>query len=259
MIRKERIDKLLVERGLAPSRSRAQALFADVETVVFAGERRIDKPGTLVDADLALRVEGAPLRYVSRGGLKLQGALDHFGVDVTGLSALDLGASTGGFTDCLLQRGAARVIALDVGHDQLDPRLRADPRVTVRERINARALAAADVPFRVDLIVADVSFISLSLVLPPALPFLLPGGALVALVKPQFEVGRGGLGKKGVVRDERRRRAAIESIRDFVSGQGLRVVGWIDAPIAGPEGNREALLYAVREPGGHPTSSPSCG
>lgn len=259
MTRKERIDRLLVARGLVPSRARAQALFADKATAVFAGGRRIDKPGTLVDVALDLRIEGEPLRYVSRGGLKLEGALDHFGIDVAGLTALDLGASTGGFTDCLLQRGASRVIALDVGHGQLDPRLRADPRVTVRERINARSLTAADVPFGVNLIVADLSFISLSLVLPAALPFLLPRGALVALVKPQFEVGRSGLGKKGVVRDEGRRRAAIETISDLVRSQGLNVVGWMDAPIAGPEGNREALLYAVCGERGLSSSSPSCG
>ena len=242
--RKERIDRLLVEQGLAPSRARAQAFFSSDETAVFAGSRRVDKPGTLVDAALPLRVEGAPLRYVSRGGLKLEGALDHFGLDVGGLTALDLGASTGGFTDCLLQRGAAHVIALDVGEGQLAPRLRCDRRVTLRERVNARALSADDVPCPVDLIVADLSFISLRLVLPAALPFLRPGGLLVALVKPQFEVGRGGVGKGGVVRDERRRREAIESIATFARAQGLLVEGWIDAPIAGPAGNREALLCA---------------
>ncbi len=256
MKRKERIDKLLVERGLAPSRARAQALFEGPDTAVFAGDRRIDKPSALVDAALALRVEGEPLRYVSRGGLKLEGALDHFAIDVAGLTALDLGASTGGFTDCLLQRGAAHVIALDVGAGQLAPRLRADPRVTVRERVNARALTDEDVPRRVDLIVADVSFISLGLVLPAALPFLLPGGALVALVKPQFEVGRKGLGKRGVVRDEALRRAAIESIGERVRALGLCAVGWIDAPIAGPEGNREALLYAV-DAAGAPRAPPA--
>ncbi|MDR0965670.1 MAG: TlyA family RNA methyltransferase [Myxococcales bacterium] len=258
MIRKERLDKLLVERDLAPTRARAQALFTSEETAVFVGDRRADRPGALVDASLPIRVEGTPLRFVSRGGLKLEGALEHFGLDATGLSALDIGASTGGFTDCLLQRGAAQVIALDVGIDQLAPKLRADPRVIVREKVNARALTEADVPFHVQLVVVDVSFISLRLVLPSALPFLDPGGAIVALVKPQFEVGRDGLGKKGVVRDETRRRAAIESIRDFARDElGLEVIGWIDAPIAGPEGNREALLYA-RLPAGPSSSNPPC-
>lgn len=246
MIRKERIDKLLVERGLVPSRSRAHALLASEETAVFAGERHVDKPSTLVDATLPIRIKGVPLRYVSRGGIKLEGALEHFDIDVTGLSALDLGASTGGFTDCLLQRGAAHVIALDVGCGQLAPSLRLDPRVTVREKVNARSLSESDVPFPVKLIVADVSFISLRLVLPPALPFLEPGGSILALVKPQFEVGKEGLGKKGVVRDEEKRRAAIESIRGFVHDLGLHVIGWVDASITGPAGNHEALLYAVR-------------
>ncbi len=244
---KTRLDKLLVDRGLAPSRARAQALFTDAEARVFVGGRPVDKPGAMVDANAEIRIVGEQLRYVSRGGLKLEGALEHFAIDVAGLTALDLGASTGGFTDCLLQRGAARVFAIDVGWGQLAPKLRADPRVVVRERVNARDLTTEDVPCPVDLIVADVSFISLGLVLPSALPFLRPGGAIVALVKPQFEVGRAGVGKKGVVRDENRRRAAIESICELVRGLGLSLVGWIDAPIAGPEGNREALIYARRE------------
>jgi 23S rRNA (cytidine1920-2'-O)/16S rRNA (cytidine1409-2'-O)-methyltransferase len=244
MAKRERIDKLLVERGLAETRARAQALL--LAGVVVAGETRVDKPGTRVDVLLPLRLKGEALKYVSRGGLKLEGALEHFRVDVAGHTALDVGASTGGFTDCLLQRGAARVIAVDVGYGQLHPRIRGDARVTVKERVNARALTREDVPFDVELVVADVSFISLKLVLPAALSFLEAGGALVALVKPQFEVGRADVGKGGVVRDESRRREAIEGIAAFVREQGLEVVGWIDAPIAGPKGNLEALLYARR-------------
>ena len=244
MASKERIDKLLVDRGLADTRTRAQALVLAGQVV--AGETRVDKPGQLVDVELPLRLKGEAPRYVSRGGLKLEGALDHFQIDVTGLSAMDVGASTGGFTDCLLQRGASRVIALDVGYGQLHPKIRADPRVVVRERVNARALGREDVPFEVDLVVVDVSFISLKKVLPAALSFLKPQGVLVALVKPQFEGGRGQVGKGGVVRDEKLRRQAIEEIAAFVQAQALTVVGWIDAPIAGPAGNLEALLYAKR-------------
>ena len=246
MAKKERIDKLLVERGLAETRAKAQALVLAGEVV--AGEQRVDKPGALVDLALPIRLKGEGLRYVSRGGLKLEGALDHFAIDPTGLEVLDVGASTGGFTDCLLQRGAARIVALDVGYGQLHTRLRGDSRVTVRERVNARQLTRDDVPFDVDLIVADVSFISLRLVLPAALGFLRPGGAILVLVKPQFEVGRQDVGKGGVVRDPQKRLESIEGISGFVAGLGLRVVGWIDAPIAGPAGNREALLYA-RRPG----------
>ena len=238
MAKRERIDKLLVERGLAETRAKAQAL------VLHSGEERVDKSGALVDVTLPLRLKGEALKFVSRGGLKLEGALDHFQLDVRGLDALDVGASTGGFTDCLLQRGAGRVIAIDVGYGQLHPKIRGDPRVTVRERVNARALSRAEVPFDVELVVVDVSFISLKLVLPAALGFLKPGGALVALVKPQFEVGRGEVGKGGVVRDEEKRHAAIEGIAHFARETGLEVVGWIDAPIAGPKGNLEGLLYA---------------
>ena len=242
MARRERIDKLLVERGLAETRAKAQALV--LAGVVVAGEARVDKPGQQVDVELPLRLKGETLKYVSRGGLKLEGALDHFGVCPAGLSAMDVGASTGGFTDCLLQRGAERVLALDVGYGQLHPKIRSDPRVTVRERINARSLARADVPFDVDLIVVDVSFISLRLVLPSVLPYLVAGGSLLALVKPQFEVGRDEVGKGGVVRDEAARLLAIEGIARFASSLGLSVKGWVDAAIAGPAGNLEALLYA---------------
>lgn len=241
---KERIDRLICDRGLAPTRARAQSLFGTPGVRVFSGDRLVSKPGALVDADLPVRIEGEELKYVSRGGLKLEGALDHFGVDVTGLDALDVGASTGGFTDCLLQRGARSVIALDVGSGQLARKLREDVRVTVREKVNARRLTVEDVPHPVDLVVADVSFISLKLVLPSAMGFLKKGGAILVLVKPQFEAGRAGVGKNGVVKDPRVRLAAIQGVADFVAGTGMDVVGWVDSSIAGPEGNLEALLYA---------------
>lgn len=242
MAKRERIDKLLVARGLAETQAMAQAMVMAGEVV--AGETRIDKPGTMIPIELPIRLKGEGLKFVSRGGLKLEGALEHFQIDVHGLDALDLGASTGGFTDCLLQRGASRVIALDVGYGQLHPKLRSDPRVHVHERVNARALTRDDVPFDVDLLVADVSFISLRLVLPPAMPFVKPGGAMVVLVKPQFEVGREDVGKGGVVRDEAKRIQVIEGMAQWAREQGLEVVGWVESSIAGPAGNQEALLYA---------------
>ena len=244
MAKKERIDKLLVEQGLAETRTRAQALI--LAGSVVAGDTRIDKPGTLVDVTLPLRLKGEVLRFVSRGGVKLEGALERFAIDVKDLVAMDVGASTGGFTDCLLQRGAARVIALDVGYGQLHPKLRSDARVLVKERINARSLTREEVPEDVGLIVVDVSFISLKLVLPAAFTFLKKGGALVALVKPQFEVGRDDVGKGGVVRDAVARQRAIDGIVQFVKGSGLEILGLMDATIAGPAGNLEALLYARR-------------
>ena len=215
---------------------------------VYSGEARVEKAGQLLACAAPLTVRDGGLRYVSRGGLKLEAALDHFGLDVAGLEALDLGASTGGFTDCLLQRGAASVVAVDVGFGQLHPRLRGDPRVLVRERLNARGLTREHVERDVDLLVGDVSFISLRLVLPPALRFLKPGGALLVLVKPQFEVGRADVGKGGVVRDASKRREAIEGIAAFAAGLGLLVQGWMDSPVAGPAGNVEALLFARKPP-----------
>ena len=247
---KVRIDRLMVERGLAPTRARAQAILSDTGAAVFAGTRRVHKPGTMVDEACALRVEGqgACERYVSRGGLKLEGALEHFEKSVEGLTALDLGASTGGFTDCLLQRGASHVIALDVVHGQLSPILRADERVTVRENVNARSLTDEDVPMLVDLIVADLSFISLKLVLPSAVRFLKPGGEIVALVKPQFEAGAGALGKGGIVRDEAVRHRAIWGVIDFAASElGLKILGVCDSAVAGGDGNLEAFLWARRE------------
>lgn len=243
-MKKERIDVLVVERGLAETRTRAQALILAGQIVV--ADQRIDKPGTRVSVDAEVRLKGEVLKYVSRGGLKLERALDAFGLDVTGAVCADIGASTGGFTDCLLQRGAARVHAIDVGRGQLHEKLRRDERVISRERVNARHLTDEDLPEQVRVIVIDVSFISLTLVLPAVLPKLESGGVLVALVKPQFEAGPEHIDKGGVVRDAQARLACIERVRQFVVSSGLDVRGLVDSPIAGPAGNVEALLVAAR-------------
>lgn len=240
--KKVRLDVLVADRGLAESRAKAQALILAGQVVV--GDQRVDKPGAQVREDAEVRLKGEVLPYVSRGGLKLKGALDHFGLEVAGAVCADIGASTGGFTDCLLQEGAARVHAIDVGYGQLHEKLRADPRVVSRERVNARYLSGADLPEPVGVLVVDVSFISLRQVLPAVLPRLLPGGLLVALVKPQFEVGREQVGKGGVVRDASARQEAIDGIRRFVEDGGLEVLGVMDSPVPGPAGNVEALLAA---------------
>jgi len=245
---RQRIDLLLVERGLAPSRARAQALV--LAGAVVAGERRVDKPGQLVDPALDVRLKegAAPQRYVSRGAQKLEAALQAFPVDPAGLACADLGASTGGFTDLLLQRGAARVYAVDVGYGQLHPRLRSDPRVVVRERENARFLTAEALGERVDLVVGDLSFISLRLVLPAVRAILREGGWALLLVKPQFEVGKGEVGKGGVVRDQGKRRAALEAVAAAARQQGFEVQGHVESPLEGPAGNREWLLALRRPP-----------
>jgi 23S rRNA (cytidine1920-2'-O)/16S rRNA (cytidine1409-2'-O)-methyltransferase len=242
--RKERIDVLLVDRGLAESRAKAQALILAGQVVV--GDQRVDKPGTQVSVDAELRLKGEVLPYVSRGGLKLKAAIDRFGLDVRGRVCADIGASTGGFTDCLLQEGAVRVHAIDVGYGQLHEKLRTDSRVRSRERVNARYLTAEDLPEKVGVAVIDVSFISLTQVLPAVLPFLEPGGLLVALVKPQFEVGRERIGKGGVVRDAAARQDAIDTVLAFAREQGLTVQGVMDSPVPGPAGNVEALLVASK-------------
>jgi 23S rRNA (cytidine1920-2'-O)/16S rRNA (cytidine1409-2'-O)-methyltransferase len=231
-----------VERGLAESRTRAQALV--MAGAVVVGDARVDKPGALVDpaAPIRLKEGAAPQRYVSRGALKLEKALDAFPIDPAGKTCADLGASTGGFTDLLLQRGAAKVFAVDVGYGQLHPRLRADPRVVVRERENARLLTPELLGRRVDLVTADLSFISLRLVLPAVKAILEPRGYAVLLVKPQFEVGKGEVGKGGVVRDEGKRRAALEAIEATARDRGFEVLGHAESPIEGPAGNREWLL-----------------
>jgi 23S rRNA (cytidine1920-2'-O)/16S rRNA (cytidine1409-2'-O)-methyltransferase len=233
---KKRLDVLLVERGLAESRAQAQAL-------VLAGRvPGYDKPGTQVDDAAELEVEQPP-PYVSRGGEKLAHALDAFGVDPGGRDCLDVGASTGGFTDVLLQRGAARVIALDVGYGQLHERLRRDDRVVVLERVNARRLR--ELPFAPELVVADVSFISLKLVLPPALALARRGWEAVVLVKPQFEAGRGEVAKGGVVRDVEVRRRVVREIAGAALEWGGETVGVVDSGLPGPKGNREVFLHLV--------------
>jgi 23S rRNA (cytidine1920-2'-O)/16S rRNA (cytidine1409-2'-O)-methyltransferase len=247
-VKKERLDVLVVERGLAESRTRAQSLILAGQVVV--GDQRVDKPGTRVALDAEIRLKGEALPFVSRGGLKLQAALDRFEVNVTGAICADIGASTGGFTDCLLQRGAVRVHAIDVGYGQLHEKLRKDGRVISRERVNARYLSDDDLPELVDVLVIDVSFISLSLVLLGVLPRLAPGGVLIALVKPQFEVGPAQIQKGGVVRDEVVRRRSIDAIDHFIRDQGLLVVGVMDCPVPGPAGNIEALLVARKPPQG---------
>jgi 23S rRNA (cytidine1920-2'-O)/16S rRNA (cytidine1409-2'-O)-methyltransferase len=245
--KRRRIDVLLVERELAGSRAKAQALV--LAGAVVAGEQRVDKPGQLVDPDLPLRVkeDAAPRKYVSRGALKLLAALEAFALDPAGKACADLGASTGGFTDLLLQRGAALVFAVDVGYGQLHPRLRSDPRVVVRERENARYLTRASLGRLVDLVVGDLSFISLRLVLPAIREILRPGGSAVLLVKPQFEVGRGEVGKGGVVRDDDKRRAALGAVEAAAGELGFEVLGHLESPVPGPAGNREWLL-ALRRP-----------
>jgi 23S rRNA (cytidine1920-2'-O)/16S rRNA (cytidine1409-2'-O)-methyltransferase len=233
---KKRLDVLLVERGLAESRAQAQAL-------VLAGRvRGYDKPGTQVDDATVVDVEQPP-PYVSRGGEKLAHALDVFGVDPAGRDCVDVGASTGGFTDVLLQRGAARVVALDVGYGQLHERLRRDERVIVLERVNARTVQ--ELPFAPDLVVADVSFISLRLVLPPVLSLAAPGWEAVVLVKPQFEAGRAEVGKGGVVRDVEIRRRVVREVATAALDWEAATVGVVDSGLPGPKGNREVFLHLV--------------
>ena len=247
--RKRRLDQLLLERGLAESRAKAQALVLAGQ--VFSGERRLDKPGQAVPAEITLEIRTPASPYVSRGGTKLAHALDHFGIDPNGMVALDVGASTGGFTDVLLRRGAARVYAVDVGHGQLDWRLRNDPQVIVLERTNARQLSRDLVPEPVDLVVCDASFISLRIVLPAALRLARPGASLVALIKPQFEVGKGQVGKGGVVRDPAlHAQVCAEVARWLGEAQGWEVHGITPSPITGPKGNREFLIAARRPAAG---------
>jgi len=237
---KTRLDRLMVERGLAESREKAQAL-------VMAGEVRVNhqkavKPGQPVAAACHIEVLARP-PFVSRGGVKLAAALRHFAIDVSGAICLDIGCSTGGFTDCLLQAGAARVHAIDVGAGQIDWKLRGDPRVILHEGLNARALKFDEIGELAALIVCDVSFISVTLILPAAVPLLRPGGQMVILIKPQFEAGRGRVGKGGIVRDPELHRAACERVAGAVADLGFET-GIMESPILGAEGNKEFLLYA---------------
>ena len=243
---RQRLDVLLVERALAPSRDRARALV--MAGAVFVAGNRVDKPGTTIPRDAAIEVRGSDHPWVSRGGLKLAHALETFALDVTGAVALDVGASTGGFTDVLLQGGAARVYAVDVGHGQLAWALRNDARVVVLERTNARTLTDREIPEPVDVIVCDASFIGLRTVLPAALALAASGTRLVALIKPQFEAGKGRVGKGGVVRDPAVHAEVCETIREWLERYcGWTVMGLTESPITGPAGNKEFLIAARRD------------
>jgi 23S rRNA (cytidine1920-2'-O)/16S rRNA (cytidine1409-2'-O)-methyltransferase len=244
-VKRERIDKLLVDRGIVASRERARRLI--MAGAVRVGDRVVDKPGTLIATDAPLEVSGGDIPFVSRGGLKLAGALDAFATPVAGRVVLDVGASTGGFTDCVLQRGARAVIAVDVGYGQFAWSLRQDPRVMLLERTNIRHLDGGALPAVPELAVIDVSFISLRLVLGVVAAVLAPGGNIVALVKPQFEVGKGQVGSGGVVRDPALQASAVASVREHALGLGLEYVGECESPILGPKGNREFFL-ALRKP-----------
>jgi 23S rRNA (cytidine1920-2'-O)/16S rRNA (cytidine1409-2'-O)-methyltransferase len=239
---KVRIDKLMVERGLVPSRERAQALI--IAGRVLANEQKVTKSGASVDSESELRLLGEDLKYVSRGGLKLERALEHWNIEITGKRCADVGASTGGFTDCMLQNGAASVIAIDTGYGQIAAKLRDDPRVTLMERTNARHLQPEDVS-PVEFVAMDVSFISATLVLPAIRTSLLRnGGETVLLVKPQFEVGKDVVGKGGIVRDDKARDAAVEKVKTTVRDLDGTEIEVIDSPILGAEGNKEFLLHA---------------
>jgi 23S rRNA (cytidine1920-2'-O)/16S rRNA (cytidine1409-2'-O)-methyltransferase len=246
---KVRLDKLLLERGLASSRERAQALI--LAGKVLVGGQKIEKSGTGVEAEADIRLLGDDLKYVGRGGLKLEKALERWRIDVTSKVCLDVGASTGGFTDCLLQHGAARVIAVDTGHGQIDFRLRQDARVRLLEKTNARYLTRDQVGETVDLIAMDVSFISATLVLPAVIAAAFPepaqrqGRQMVVLVKPQFEVGREQVGKGGIVRDQGAQQSAVEKVRLALLAQNVAHTEVIESPILGAEGNREFLLYSI--------------
>jgi len=247
MATKERLDKLLVDRGIVQSRARAR-------TMILAGEvaidgKRIDKPGTQIDVEARPQLRGGDSSYVSRGGDKLEGALRAFALDPRGMVVMDVGASTGGFTDCVLQKGAEKVYTVDVGYGQLAWRLRKDPRVVNLERRNIRYLRREEVKEEMDLVLIDTSFISIEKFLPHLLTFLRRGGAILGLIKPQFEVGRGEVGKGGVVRDEALHKRVIDRISDFSRGLGLKVLGVTESPLLGPKGNKEFFIYLKKEDG----------
>ena len=244
---KLRLDKLLLERGLAPTRERAQALI--LAGRVLVDEQKLEKPGTSVAADVSIRLLGDDLRYVGRGGLKLERALEHWSIDLTAKTCADIGASTGGFTDCMLQHGAARVIAIDTGYGQIDARLRRDSRVELLEKTNARYLTEAQLSGIVHFFAMDVSFISATLVLPAVVAAIRAKNhnwnlESVILVKPQFEAGREAVGKGGIVRDEKSQLGAVERVREAVNHLGGSEIDYIDSPILGAEGNREFLLHS---------------
>ena len=243
---KQRVDQMLVDRGLAESRTRAQALV--MAGLVFAGTTKVEKSGQTLLDDVVLDVRGRDHPWVSRGGIKLAHGLDHFGWDVTAAVAIDVGSSTGGFTDVMLSRGAARVFAVDSGTNQLAWKLRQDARVAVHEQTSARILTDAQITEPVDLIVCDASFIGLAKVLERPMSFAKPDARLMALVKPQFEAGRAEVGKGGVVRDDAVRARVCDEVAAWLTGQGWHVAGVVESPITGPEGNVEYLIAATRAP-----------
>ncbi len=238
---KKRLDLLVLERGLTESRERAKALIMAGE--IYVDNQKADKPGDAFPEDAQVELRGSGQKYVSRGGLKLEKAMEVFPLDLTGLTCMDVGASTGGFTDCMLQNGAKKVYSIDVGYGQLAWKLRSDPRVVNLERVNARYLSREQVPEAIDFFSIDVSFISLALILPAIAPLLAPGGQGVCLVKPQFEAGREKVGKKGVVRDLAVHREVIEKAEGYALSSGLSVLGLDFSPVKGPEGNIEYLMY----------------
>ena len=244
---KERIDKLLVEKGIVESRERARSFIMQGRVIVEG--RRIDKPGTRVDVEAELQLRGGNTPYVSRGGIKLEGALSAFGFSPSGMVVMDVGASTGGFTDCVLQKGARKVYAVDVGYGQLAWKLQQDPRVVNLERKNIRYLSREEVEEEVDLILIDTSFISIEKFLPHLLGFLRMGGDIISLIKPQFEVGKGEVGKGGVVKDQMLHQKVIERISHLSRGLGLNVLRVIESPLLGPKGNKEFFIHLRKEDG----------
>lgn len=249
MVRKDRVDKVLVERGTVPSREKARALIMAGKVLVDG--RRMDKPGSQIDVDAQLQLQQGDSVYVSRGGEKIEGALQAFAIDPRGMIVMDVGASTGGFTDCILQKGAKKVYAVDVGYGQLAWRLQKDPRVVNLERRNIRYLPREEIREAIDLILIDTSFISVEKFLSHLLGFLKRGGTILSLIKPQFEVGRGEVGKGGVVRDKTLHEKVIDRISNFSRGLGLTILGVTESPLLGPKGNREFFIYLKKENGRH--------
>ena len=245
MVKKERLDKLLVEKGIESTREKARALIMAGEVAVEG--KVIDKPGTKIDLEAPVQLRGQSLPYVGRGGAKLEGALKTFAIDPKGLVVMDVGASTGGFTDCVLQKGARKVYAVDVGYGQLAWKLQKDPRVVNLERRNIRYLQREEVEEEIDLILIDTSFISIEKFLAHLLGFLKKGGAILSLIKPQFEVGKGEVGKGGVVRDAMLHQKVIDRISNFCRGLGLKVRGVTESPLLGPKGNREFFIYLRKD------------
>lgn len=245
MVKKDRVDIILVERGMVSSRERARALI--MAGMVTVEGKRMTKPGVQINVGAQIHLQEGGSAYVSRGGEKMEGALKAFGVDPEGMIVMDVGASTGGFTDCILQKGAKKVYAVDVGYGQLAWKLRKDPRVVNLERRNIRYLPREEVPEEADLIVIDTSFISVEKFLPHLLGFLRRGGAILGLIKPQFEAGRGEVGKGGVVRDKALHEKVVDRISNFSRGLGLNVIGVAESPLLGPKGNREFFIYLKKE------------